>query len=379
MDHFELCITGAGVIGLAIAEQISRTHCAKLSVVLLDQNASVGQETSSRNSEVIHAGIYYPPGSLKAQLCLQGNALLYDYCKRFDIGHKRTAKLIVGQREEREALESIAQRAKDNGVVGLRELDARQVQTLEPSVSAAFALLSPSTGIIDSHAYMQSLLFQAEKNGVQFAGLTQVLAVQRHAKGFEVLCDSGDKNNKQAFRFTCTAFINAAGLQAHQLAKKIETLSRDAIPKVHLYKGSYFKLSKRINLKHLVYPVPDSSNLGLGVHATLDLAGGVRFGPDVEAIDSKDYTVNPERADDFAEAVRRYMPWLKTEDLLPDYSGIRPKLHRAEQAAKDFLIQCEAEHQIPGLIQLFGIESPGLTASLAIAQYVDAKLAETFS
>lgn len=374
MDHFELCIAGAGVVGLAIAEHFSKTQSSCFSILLLDKNANVGQETSSRNSEVIHAGIYYPKDSLKARLCREGNALLYAYCEHHGVDYRKTGKLIVAQEGEREALQKIARCARENGVHDLRELDAAALKAKEPLVKGAHALLSPSTGIVDSHGLMQCLLYQAQSAGVQFAGLTKVLEVKRHHKGFEVFTQSGD-NTQQLFRFTCTRFVNATGLETHNLAAKIESLAPQNIPAIHYYKGSYFKLNKRVALQHLVYPVPDSSNLGLGIHATLDLAGGVRFGPDVEAVSGIDYTVNPTRARDFAAAIGRYMPWINSEDLVPDYCGIRPKLHRADEAPKDFLIQGPADHGISGLIQLLGIESPGLTASLAIAQYIDNELA----
>ena len=375
MDHFELCIAGAGVIGLAIAQHFSSTRSDRFSILLLDKNAKIGQETSSRNSEVIHAGLYYQKDSLKARLCLEGNTLLYEYCQRYGIEHRRTGKLIVAQTGELDALENLARRAAANGVDTLREIDANRLRTLEPLVKGEYALLSPNTGIIDSHALMQCLLQQAQGKGVQFAGMTTVLAVKRHRKGFEVLCESGDLHHQQLYSFTCTNFVNASGLQAHTLAAKIESLAPQWIPNVYWYKGNYFKLNKKVAIQHLVYPVPEASNLGLGIHASLDLAGGVRFGPDVEQTSEIDYRVDPDRVKSFASAIQRYLPWLVCEDLVPDYSGIRPKLHRANEPARDFIIQGQSEHGIAGLIQLFGIESPGLTASLAIARYIDTELA----
>lgn len=375
MDHFELCIVGAGVVGLAIAERLARTQSNNFSIVLLEKNAHIGQETSSRNSEVIHAGIYYPKDSLKARLCREGKTLLYDYCQRYGVDHQHTGKLIVAQSREIAALERIARRAQDNGVDDLEELDKQSLQKKAPLVQGSQALFSPSTGIVDSHGFMQSLLYQAESSGVQFAGLTHIERVDRHQKGFEVWAQCGPQHNKQLYRFTCSRFVNAAGLQAHQLAAQIESLSMNCIPEIRFYKGSYFKLNKRVPLRHLVYPVPEQSEMGLGVHATLDLAGGIRFGPDVEFIQELDYTVNVDKAEQFAASVQRYMPWVTSEDLLPDYSGIRPKLYSRDGSAMDFIIQDHAEHGIAGLVQLFGVESPGLTASLAIARYIETELA----
>ena len=375
MDHFELCIVGAGVVGLAIAARLARTQSENFSIVLLDKNLNVGQETSSRNSEVIHAGIYYPKNSLKARLCREGKALLYEYCQNYSIDHKQTGKLIVAQDGELDALEQIARRAQENGVMDLKELDENALRTMAPLVQGKHGLFSPSTGIVDSHGLMLSLLHQAQSLGVQFAGLTHVERVNRHPKGFEVWAQCGPENDQQSYRFTCTRLVNAAGLEAHQLATQIESLSPSCIPQVRFYKGSYFKLNKRVPLQHLVYPVPEKSEMGLGVHATLDLAGDVRFGPDVEFVTEINYTVNIDKAEQFALSVQRYMPWINSADLVPDYSGVRPKLFSANGAAMDFIIQDHRDHGIPGLVQLFGVESPGLTASLAIARYIEVEIA----
>jgi L-2-hydroxyglutarate oxidase LhgO len=370
VEHFELCIVGAGVVGLALAERFARTRPRSFSIVLVESNASFGQETSSRNSEVIHAGIYYTPGSLKAQLCLEGRHLLYQYCQQHGIAHRRTGKFIVAQEHEQESLERIVRTAKQNGVEDLQWVSRQALSEKEPLVLASHALYSPSTGIIDSHGLMSALLADAEQAGVQYAPLTRVVAVEAQNGGFIVQTECGSPGHLQLFAFRCRYLINAAGLHAQELAKRIEGLDKANVPALFLSRGCYFSLSGKAPFRHLIYPVPEQNQRGLGIHATLDLAGQVRFGPDVEYVDEIDYRVPEERREIFVEAIRRYYPGLDASQLHPDYSGIRPKLCGPDGGVADFLIQDEATHGLPGLVQLFGMESPGLTASLAIARLI---------
>ncbi len=370
MEHFELCIVGAGVVGLALAERFARTRPRSFSIVLVESNASFGQETSSRNSEVIHAGIYYTPGSLKAQLCLEGRHLLYQYCQQHGIAHRRTGKFIVAQEHEQESLERIVRTAKQNGVEDLQWVSRQALSEKEPLVRASHALYSPSTGIIDSHGLMSTLLAEAEQAGVQYAPLTRVVAVEAQNGGFIVQTECGTPGHLELFAFRCRYLINAAGLHAQELAKRIEGLDKSNVPALFLSRGCYFSLSGKAPFRHLIYPVPEQNQRGLGIHATLDLAGQVRFGPDVEYVDEIDYRVPEERLEIFVDAIRRYYPGLDASQLHPDYSGIRPKLCGPDGGVADFLIQDEATHGLPGLVQLFGMESPGLTASLAIARLI---------
>ena len=375
MDHFDLCIVGAGVIGIAIAEAIARTKPSSYSIVLLEQNISFGQETSSRNSEVIHAGLYYQQGSLKARLCREGSALLYDYCRKYEIAHRRVGKFIVAQENELEALQALAERARDNDVLELHWRDRKALQEKEPLVEASAALFSPNTGIVDSHGLMQSLLSQAQAAGVEFVCRTRVERVLCGAKGFEVHTVSGEHGQKEAYRFHCSALINAAGLNAQSLASRIDGLDSAHIPTQLLTKGNYFKLNGRAPFQHLIYPMPAAQTSGLGIHACLDLGGGVRFGPDIEAIEAVNYKVDVQRKAQFVEAIRRYYPSLNPALLEPDYAGVRPKLYSAKGQPMDFVIQTADVHAVPGLVQLFGIESPGLTASLAIGKTIAQHLA----
>ena len=370
MEHFELCIVGAGVVGLALAERFARTRPRSFSIVLVERNASFGQETSSRNSEVIHAGIYYTPGSLKAQLCLEGRHLLYQYCQQHGIAHRRTGKFIVAQEHEQESLERIVRTAAQNGVEDLQWVNRQALSEKEPLVRASHALYSPSTGIIDSHGLMSTLLAEAEQAGVQYAPLTRVVAVEAQNEGFIVQTECGTPGHLELFAFRCRYLINAAGLHAQELAQRIEGLDKAYVPALFLSRGCYFSLSGKAPFRHLIYPVPEHNQRGLGIHATLDLAGQVRFGPDVEYVDEIDYRVPEERREIFVDAIRRYYPGLDAGQLHPDYSGIRPKLSGPDGGVADFVIQDESIHGLQGLAQLFGMESPGLTASLAIARLI---------
>jgi len=368
LEHFDLCIVGGGVCGLAIAEHFAAHAPKSYSVLLLEKNDSIGQETSSRNSEVIHAGIYYAPGSLRARLCLEGKDLLVDYCQRYDVPHRQLGKLIVAQLDELSSLETIQHNAEQCGVYDLEHLSHRQLAALEPSVSAKEALFSPSTGIVDSHALMDSLWTRASTMGVEFGFLSRVQRVIQHQGKLQVDVLCGQAPATESFSFTCCSLINAGGLHAQALAQTVEGLAAASIPALHLSRGHYFALSGKSPFSHLVYPVPERHQQGLGVHATLDMGGQLRFGPDVEYIDTIDYSIAPNRKQHFVEAIRRYYPELEVDRLLPAYAGIRPRLSAQGEPSKDFVIQTHAEHGVPGLVQLFGIDSPGLTASLALAK-----------
>lgn len=368
MDRFDLCIVGAGVVGLAIAEEFATTLPSSFSILVLEQHERFGQETSSRNSEVIHAGLYYTPGSLKARLCVSGRNMLYEYCKRHGVAHRRTGKLIVAQEGELGVLEDLAVRAAANGVQSLQWRDKAGIKTHEPQVRGQAALFSPDSGIVDSHAFMESLLQRAQVAGVLYAPRSRVDSMEPSETGFivEALCGP----QAQPYRFAAARVVNAAGLHATTLANRIVGLNSGLVPAMQISKGNYFRYAAPAPFSHLVYPVPEKDQRGLGIHATLDLAGQVKFGPDVDLDGVLDYRVNPARRELFADAVRRYFPALRAEALVPDYAGLRPRLAVATGQYSDFLIQDSQQHGLPGLVQLFGIESPGLTASLALARHM---------
>ena len=362
MDEVETCIVGAGVVGLAIGRELS---LAGQEVVVLDQERSIGQGVSSRNSEVIHAGIYYPPGSFKARLCVEGRQQLYAWCRRYDIPHRQTGKLIIAAAHQENELDAICRRARDNGVTDLTLLTRTEVLALEPELQATAALYSPSSGIIDSHAYMQSLLFTAENLGAIFSPLTEVTSLSRQGDRYLVATRCQDA----AYRFTCDRLVNCAGLSALSVAGMIAGFPPDTLPVQKLVKGSYFTLQGKAPFSHLVYPVPEPGLKGLGIHVTLDMAGQVRFGPDTEPVTVIDYQVDTTREVNFRAAIARYYPGIAARTLTPGYSGIRPKL-AVDKNVADFVIQNGDQLGFPGLVQLFGIESPGLTASLAVADEV---------
>lgn len=374
MDHFDVAIVGAGVTGLAVAQRLSSsTSTQKLSTVVLEQETGFGQQISSRNSEVIHAGIYYAAGSLKAQLCVRGNSLLIEYCQRFNVPFNLIGKYIVSPREGVDELERLRQRALLNGVEDLRWIDEKALVIAEPNVSAYCALYSPSSGIVNSHSFMLSLLHSAEANGTLFSPRTRVLKIHQSNYSFQIECEIGDQASPttlERYRFNADKVINCAGLNATKVANCVEGIDASTIPKLHLCKGDYFSYSGKSPFTHLIYPLPEANNIGLGIHATLDLNGRVRFGPDAEYIHSAQFDIDSNKAGDFAARIANYFPAIKMDDLQPDYAGVRPKLSAAGEPAADFMIQDVTGHQIPGLIQLFGIESPGLTASLAIAEKV---------
>jgi L-2-hydroxyglutarate oxidase LhgO len=356
-------VCGAGVVGLAIARALALNG---REVLLLEREDRFGTQTSSRNSEVIHAGIHYPAGSLKAKLCVAGRAQLYSFCEVHGVPHRRIGKLIVAQAAELERLSAIRARAADAGVP-LECLDAAQARRLEPALSCAGALLSDQTGIIDAHAFMQALLASAEDAGAQLVCRSAVSAVRRSGSGWAVRLEG----EADAAVWT-PVFVNAAGLHAQELAARIEGFCPRRIPARYLARGVYFAYAGHVPFRRLIYPTPVPG--GLGTHLTLDMAGQARLGPDVEWIDTIDYSVDPDRSERFAAAVRAFWPTCDPARLTPAFAGIRPKLAGAGQPDADFVIQGPAEHGLNGLVNLFGIESPGLTASLAIADLVCARL-----
>jgi L-2-hydroxyglutarate oxidase LhgO len=354
-------VIGAGVVGLACAAELARRGC---DVVVLEADDCFGGGISSRNSEVLHGGMYYPTGSLRAQHCVRGRALAYEYCEARGIGHRRTGKLIVATDEtERDLLERLLARGRDNGVEELRLLGAAEAKAMEPELHCVGALHSPGTGVIDSHGLMLSLLADLEDHGGCLALRTPVQGVVRHARGYTVRFGGEDPDSMEA-----DLVINAAGLGAQDVARTVEGYDLALCPRSVPTKGNYFALSARTPFSRLIYPAPVEG--GLGIHMTLDLAGRARFGPDVEWGPVTGYEVDPARGESFYAAIRRYWPGLPDNSLTPDYAGVRPKLTGRGEAAADFLMQTEDAHGLPGLVHLFGIESPGLTSSLSLARAV---------
>jgi L-2-hydroxyglutarate oxidase LhgO len=359
-------VIGAGVIGLAIARALAR---GGREVIIIERERQFGMHTSSRNSEVIHAGIHYPAASLKARLCVSGKELLYRYCEMHGIAHRRCGKFTVAiAAAQLEALEAIERNARDNGVFDLEWLDHTQARRAEPALHCYAALSSPSTGIIDSHGYMQSLLADAQGAGAVIAFATEVTALRPTAHGIDVMVGQEPEPALRA-----RLVVNAAGLQAQRVARSIEGFPSQHIPDVHYAKGSYFALAGAAPFARLIYPAPTVGG-HLGIHMTLDLAGAARFGPDMQWVGEIDYEVDPRRAPEFADAIRTYWPALDAKRLLPAYAGIRPKLSHGGEAARDFMISCPLDHGFAGIVNLFGMDSPGLTASLAIGDHIAALL-----
>lgn len=359
----DCAVIGAGVVGLAVARALAR---AGREVIVLEAAGAIGTETSSRNSEVIHAGIYYPKDSAMARLCVAGKHRLYAFCASHGVPHRRCGKLIVATSPgETERLEGIRARAAANGVDDLVLLTRAEALALEPRLSCDAALLSPSTGIVDSHAYMLALQGEIEDRGGMLAFHAPVLSGEPIPGGYRL-----EVGGEQAMRLDCRLVVNSAGLHAPALARRLAGVPPECIPDAYYAKGSYYTLLGRAPFSRLIYPVPVPG--GLGVHLTLDLAGQARFGPDVEWVDHIDYSVDPRRAESFYAAVRRYWPELPDGALQPGYAGIRPKIVPPSIATQDFMVQGTAVHGVPGLVNLFGIESPGLTASLALAEEVAA-------
>jgi L-2-hydroxyglutarate oxidase LhgO len=366
MDKVECVVVGAGLVGLAVARALARVG---REVVILEAEDAIGTHTSSRNSEVIHAGIYYPKGSLKARACVEGRKRLYAYCEEHGVPFRRCGKLIVATADSQQAdLLSIKAKAHGNGVTDVVEIPAAEAMRMEPALHCVAALHSPSTGIIDSHALMLAYLGDAEDAGAMLALKSPLDRVAIAGRNFEL--------EVQGTRIGTRLLINSAGMRAPSVARAIEGFPKDKVPPEYYAKGNYYSLTGKPPFSRLVYPVPEPG--GLGVHVTLDLAGQARFGPDVEWVERfdprTDYAVDPRRSERFYAAIRRYWPALQDGALAPGYSGIRPKISGPKEPAADFVVQGPAEHGVPGLVNLFGIESPGLTASLALADDVAALL-----
>jgi L-2-hydroxyglutarate oxidase LhgO len=370
LNEVDCIVVGAGVIGLAVARAVARSG---REVIVIERERRIGMHSSSRNSEVIHAGIHYPPGSLKARLCVQGRDALYRYCEIHGIGHRRCGKFTVAGNEAQIAeLEKLEANARASGVLDLQWLTREEAMRLEPELECAAALHSPSTGIIDSHSLLTCLLGDAESYGANVAFDTRATALHHTDRGIEVCVDGHGAPVVRA-----RWLINCAGLSAAEVAASLPELPREHIPRLHYAKGSYFSLPGRAPFSRLIYPAPSPTG-HLGIHLTLDLAGGARFGPDMQWLETlgepPDYAVEASRAPRFAEAVREYWPEVPAARLVPAYAGVRPKLSAPGEPARDFLISGPADHGVAGLVNLFGIESPGLTAALALGDEVAARL-----
>ncbi|HEX5393144.1 MAG TPA: NAD(P)/FAD-dependent oxidoreductase [Rhodocyclaceae bacterium] len=366
MESIDAIVIGAGAVGLACARALALRGCETL---ILEQHDAFGTETSARNSEVIHAGLYYPTDSLRARLCVEGNRLIYDFCALHGIPHRCCGKLIVATTQEQEAklLQLLAQ-GQANGVTGLQMLTAAEAKQLEPDLHCTAALLSASTGILDSHGLMLAVLGEAERHGALLALRSPLRRGRIGSQGIELEAGGASAGEAETTQLRAPIVINAAGLSAQQVAARIEGFPAHCVPPSHWAKGNYYAHTGRTPFSHLIYPVPEPG--GLGVHLTLDLGGQARFGPDVEWTDQLEYSVDPQRADRFYAQVRSYWPQLRDGALTPAFCGIRPKITGPGEEAADFLIQGPADHGVPGLVNLFGIESPGLTSSLAIGEYV---------
>ncbi|OGX45249.1 MAG: hypothetical protein A3G38_00755 [Omnitrophica WOR_2 bacterium RIFCSPLOWO2_12_FULL_51_8] len=365
MEKMNIAIAGAGVVGLAAASELARDYPE---IFVIERNPAFGQEISSRNSEVIHAGIYYPAEALKTKACIEGRRLLYAFCQGHGVKHKKIGKLVVAiDKNEVSDLDVLFRQAEVNGVEGLRWLSKTELKALEPRVAAEAAIFSPETGILDSHGLMQSLLAQFESRGGQAVFNTEVIAAEKSAGGF--LITVKDKTG-ESFRFFTRVFINSCGLNSDKVAAFAGRESPEY--KLKYCKGDYFRVhgAKASFIRRLVYPVPKKDRAGLGIHATLDLANGLRLGPDDEYVKGLDYNIDAAKSKAFFQSVRTFLPFVEESELRPDTAGIRPKLQGPGEGFRDFLIREEGDAGLPGWINLIGIESPGLTAALSIAKMV---------
>lgn len=366
-SKIDVAVIGAGVIGLAIARLFAEREEG---VQIFDAADSIGTGISTRGSHVIHSGIYYPTGSLKAKLCLAGKNLLYNYCDEKNIAHKKIGKIIVATSEEEvPLLEKLKNRGAENGVSDLKWLSAEKVRQMEPEVKCVKGLFSPSTGVIDGQGLMASLLEDAKSHGASLSLSTSIISGEVTDNGIELITIN---QNGETVKVLCKSVVNSAGLNAVDVAKSIKGIRLDKIPQAYFAKGHYFKLKGPSPFSHLVYPMPVPG--GLGTHATLNIKGELRFGPDISWVDKIDYTFEPGKEASFYEVIRHYYPGLPDGALELDHTGIRPKIVPPDSPDSDFLIQGEDEHSVPGLINLFGIESPGFTSSLAIAEEVAKKV-----
>jgi L-2-hydroxyglutarate oxidase LhgO len=362
-ESAQVVVVGAGVVGLAVALTLAQIP---RDVLIVEANPSLGTGTSARGSSVIHAGLYYPEGSLKARTCVRGRQLLYAYAARRGVPVRKTGKLIVAcSSAELAALERLQSQAQKNGVEDLRLLTWSEVRDLEPALAVRAALLSPQTGIIDCHALMRTLFADAQTCGARTLFDTRISGARVTGAGFELTI-----GGPEPARVRCQMLVNCAGLGSVELARNTQGLDSRQVPRAYLCKGSYFALPGEVPFRHLVYPIPDPA--GLGVHLTLDLAGAARFGPDTEWIEALNYDVDPSRVTHFERAISRYWPDLPQGALQPAYAGVRPKIVGPGAPPADFRIDSELDHGVPGLVNLFGIESPGLTAALGLAEHVAA-------
>lgn len=362
----QVTVIGAGVVGLAIAQELSDSLPG---IFLVEKYPKFGQETSSRNSEVIHAGIYYDRGSLKAKLCVEGNRMMYDFCKKYDVPHKNCGKLIVAtNQEESKVIDGIKKTAEGNGV-GLDICERDRIKELEPDIFALKALFSPTTGIVDSHALMKQFETNVINNGGQVAYNSEVTGIKRIDNGYEITVSEANGGN---YSFSSAIVINSAGLSSDVVSRMAGI--NDENLRIWFCKGEYFRLNSPKNrlIRRLVYPVPHHNMEGIGIHVTVDMGGGVKLGPDVTYLDSNiyDYKVDPGKKDAFFTSARKFLPFLEPGDISPEMAGIRPKIQKKGEPQRDFYIKEESERGFPGFINLIGIESPGLTSSLAIAKYV---------
>jgi L-2-hydroxyglutarate oxidase LhgO len=364
----EVTIIGAGVVGLAIAEKMSGKYP---DVFVIEKHSTFGQETSSRNSEVIHAGIYYTKGSLKARLCLEGKRLLYEYCKKHDVPHRNCGKLIVAtSAEEISVLEGIRQTALNNGVNDLEVLNTEQINGMEPNIFALKALFSPSTGIIDTHSLMKQYETNTINNGGQIIYGSEVKGIKMISGGYEITLLDADKKD---YSFTSGIVINSAGLTSDEVAG-MAGINDDSL-KILFCKGEYFRVNPPKNrlISRLIYPVPHPNMEGIGIHVTIDMGGGVKLGPDVKYLESNvyDYRLTASKQRDFYNSAKKFLPFLEFDDIAPEMSGIRPKLQKPGEPLRDYYIMEESRRGFPGFINLIGMESPALTSSIAIAEYVN--------
>jgi L-2-hydroxyglutarate oxidase LhgO len=362
MERVEITIIGAGVIGLAIASEIG-----KEGVFVVEKNASFGQETSSRNSEVIHSGIYYPKNSLRARTCVEGKHMLYEICKKNSIPYRRIGKFVVATNgEEAKELERLLRQGKENGVEDLEILSKREIEKIEPYVRALAALYSPSDGIVDTHSLMFYFQSKAKEKGAEILYNTEVIGIEKTTSGYKLTVKDADG---EYFSFQSNIVINSAGLHSDEVAEKVGIDVVGCGYQLKYCKGSYFQVHDPPPINHLVYPVP--GKVSLGIHVVIDIGGRIRLGPDAEYIPRLlDYSVNPKKRAAFFNAVKSFLPFLKEEALTPDMAGIRPKLQGEEEEVKDFVIKHEEEIGYPGFINLIGIDSPGLTAAPSIAKLV---------